>query len=118
VLFLIGEDDFNAVAELTAGREAREHLFRLAPSHPEHGIIAPHITGPYLFGDGLGAPAIGARLGAGASFVAGDPGAPAPADADLLFVHRADGGLAATATAGRPAIEPGDRGVWLTAACA
>ncbi len=108
VLLLTEEDDFNALAAvlLTANVEGR--VYRLAPQLHSHGVVAPYTGGEVLFGDDLTRRTVNDRYADGAR-ISVRPASGGPADgADLLFLVRADGHLAAVTQAGRPAPQAGD----------
>jgi NhaP-type Na+/H+ or K+/H+ antiporter len=111
VLLLTEEDDFNALAAvlLTANVEGR--VYRLGPQLHSHGVVAPYTGGEVLFTDDLTRLAVNDRYADGARIsvrpASGGPAAGADG-ADLLFLVRADGHLAAVTHAGTPAPQAGD----------
>ena len=111
VLLLTEEDDFNALAAvlLTANVEGR--VYRLAPQLRSHGVVAPYTGGEVLFSDELTRLTVNDRYADGARIsvrpASGEPAAGADG-ADLLFLVRADGHLAAVTQAGTPAPQAGD----------
>jgi NhaP-type Na+/H+ or K+/H+ antiporter len=108
VLLLTEEDDFNALAAvlLTANVEGR--VYRLAPQLRSHGVVAPYTGGEVLFSDGLTRLAVNDRYADGARISARPARRGPAAGADLLFLVRADGHLAAVTQAGTPASQAGD----------
>ena len=87
-------------------------VYRLAPAERSHGVVAPYTTGEILFGADLTG-AVSERYQAGDRISARPAdGMPAPA-ADLLFLVRADGQLAAVTQSGSPVPQDGDIAVCL-----
>jgi NhaP-type Na+/H+ or K+/H+ antiporter len=116
VLLLTDEDDFNALAAvlLTANVEGR--VYRLAPQLHSHGVVAPYTGGEVLFRDDLTRRTVNDRYADGARIsvrpASVEPAA-GPDEADLLFLVRADGHLAAVTQAGVPVPQAGDTSVSL-----
>jgi hypothetical protein len=76
-----------------------------------HGVVAPYTGGEILFRDGLTRLAVNDRYADGARInvrQAEDGPAAGPDEADLLFLVRADGHLAAVTQAGAPPPQAGD----------
>jgi NhaP-type Na+/H+ or K+/H+ antiporter len=113
VLLLTEEDDFNALASVLLADSVEGSVYRLAPAERSHGVVAPYATGEILFGADLTRPAVSGRYQAGdrISVWAAD-GITTPA-ADLLFLVRADGQLAAVTQSGSPVPQDGDIAVCL-----
>jgi NhaP-type Na+/H+ or K+/H+ antiporter len=107
VLLLTGEGDFNALAAALLEGNVEGRVYRLAPQLRSHGVVAPYTGGEVLFSDDLTRRTVNERYADGARI--GVRPASGPADgADLLFLIRADGHLAAVTQAGRPAPQAGD----------
>ena len=68
----------------------------------------PYTSGEILFADGLTRPAVTERYTDGARILTHGAGGARPAGADLLFLVRADGQLAAVTQTGTPTPQPGD----------
>ena len=108
VLLLTDEDDFNALASVLLAESVQGRVYRLAPPHPSHGVVAPHTGGEILFGPGMTRPAITARYHDGARIIMHRAGGMLPAGQDLLFLVRADGQLTAVTQSSTPAPQAGD----------
>ena len=111
VLLLTDEDDFNALASALLADNVEGRVYRLAPQLRSHGVVAPYTGGEILFSDDLTRLAVndqyadGARISVRPASV--EPAA-GPGEADLLFLVRADGHLAAVTQAGVPTPQAGD----------
>jgi hypothetical protein len=108
VLLLTDEDDFNALASVLLADSVEGPVYRLAPPHRSHGVVAPYTSGEILFADGLTRPAVTERYTGGARILVPGAGGARPAGADVLFLVRSGGQLAAVTQAGTPAPQPGD----------
>jgi NhaP-type Na+/H+ or K+/H+ antiporter len=111
VLLLTDEDDFNALASALLAGSVEGRVYRLAPQLRSHGVVAPYTGGEILFSDDLTRLAVNDRYADGARISVQRPDAgpgAGPDEADLLFLVRADGHLAAVTQDGRPAPQPGD----------
>jgi NhaP-type Na+/H+ or K+/H+ antiporter len=111
VLLLTDEDDFNALASALLVGNVEGRVYRLAPQLRSHGVVAPYTGGEILFRDGLTRLAVNDRYADGARInvrQAEDGPAAGPDEADLLFLVRADGHLAAVTQAGAPPPQAGD----------
>jgi NhaP-type Na+/H+ or K+/H+ antiporter len=108
VLLLTDEDDFNALASVLLAESVQGRVYRLAPPHPSHGVVAPHTGGEILFGPGMTRLAITARYHDGARIIMHGAGGMLPAGQDLLFLVRADGQLTAVTQSSTPAPQAGD----------
>ena len=97
VLFLTGDDDFNALASTVLRAGVEGPVYRLRPARDDVGVIAPFTAGQTLFRPGLTRPQIADRVARGAQILLGAGGTPAPNHHDVLFVIRADGRLVPTA---------------------
>jgi NhaP-type Na+/H+ or K+/H+ antiporter len=119
VLLLTDEDDFNALASALLAGNVEGRVYRLAPQLRSHGVVAPYTGGEILFRDGLTRLAVndryadGARISVRQASVEPAAGPGGPEEADLLFLVRADGQLAAVTQAGVPAPQAGDTSVSL-----
>jgi NhaP-type Na+/H+ or K+/H+ antiporter len=108
VLLLTNEDDFNALAAVVLAGSVEGRVYRLAPPHRSHGVVAPYTTGEVLFGNGVTRSVISSRYRDGARIVARHAdGMPATGHDPLLLV-REDGQVAAITQAGTPTPQPGD----------
>ena len=116
VLLLTDEDDFNALASALLAGNVEGRVYRLAPQLRSHGVVAPYTGGEVLFRDGLTRRTVNDRYADGAR-ISVQPASVEPAagpdEADLLFLVRADGQLAAVTQAGVPAPQAGDTSVSL-----
>jgi NhaP-type Na+/H+ or K+/H+ antiporter len=116
VLLLTDEDDFNALASALLAGSVEGRVYRLAPQLRSHGVVAPYTGGEILFSDDLTRLAVNDRYADGARISVQRPDAEPsarPDEADLLFLVRADGRLAAVTQAGVPAPQAGDTSVSL-----
>jgi NhaP-type Na+/H+ or K+/H+ antiporter len=107
VLLLTGEDDFNALAATVMAGNAETQVYRLAPRHPTHGIVAPYTAGETLFAP-LTGHGIAARYQAGARITTAPGGGPLSPGTDVLFLITPDGALTPATTSRPPAPQPGD----------
>ena len=79
ILLLTEEDDFNALAASTLAGDPETPVYRLAPRHPSHGVVAPYTAGETLFAPNLTRAALTARRAAGARITTTRAnGSPAP----------------------------------------
>jgi len=108
VLLLTDEDDFNALASVLLADTLEGRVYRLAPPHRSHGVVAPYTTGEILFAASLTRPAVTERYTDGARILIDGADGGLPAGADLLFLVASDGQLTAVTQTGRPAPQPGD----------
>jgi NhaP-type Na+/H+ or K+/H+ antiporter len=108
VLLLTDEDDFNALASVLLAGTVEGPVYRLAPPHRSHGVVAPYTSGEILFADGLTRPAVTERYTDGARILRAGASGARPAGADVLFLVRSGGQLAAVTQTGTPAPQPGD----------
>jgi hypothetical protein len=114
ILLLTDEDDFNALAATTLGNDPDTSVYRLAPSHSSHGVVAPYTAGETLFAPDLTRPALVARQAAGAQItITRSDGAP-PHGTDVLFLINAEGKLIPVTSARVPDPQPGDTLVLLS----
>ena len=112
VLFLTGEDDFNALASAILRTAGTPQVYRLAPPRGGHGVVAPFTGGEVLFGPGLTGPELSRRQASGARIVAVTAGQPREG-CDLLFVIHQDGNLEPATAKRRPDQQAGDTSVLL-----
>ncbi|GIH05031.1 cation:proton antiporter [Rhizocola hellebori] len=110
VLLLTNEDDFNSLAAVMMHDGVDGPVYRLAPPHPRHGVVAPYLGGEILFGPELSGAAIAQRYSAGSRIFTRQASGPAPAlvGHDVLFVIRADGQLIPVTRTAEPDARPGD----------
>jgi NhaP-type Na+/H+ or K+/H+ antiporter len=114
ILLLTEEDDFNALAARVLADDPDTPVYRLAPSQPSHGVVAPFMAGETLFAPNLTRPRLTARADAGAQIdIAPANGGPPP-DADMLFLINPEGTLIPVTATGAPTPQPGDTLVLLT----
>jgi hypothetical protein len=119
VLLLTAEDDFNALGSTVLEGTLEGPVYRLGARQPSHGVIAPYTGGEILFDSKLTRSEVSQRYADGARICTrpADTGAPAggggPADGNLLFLVRADGGLAPVTRDGPPEPRAGDTMVLL-----
>jgi NhaP-type Na+/H+ or K+/H+ antiporter len=113
VLLLTDEDDFNALAAATlAGSDTP--VYRLAPHHPSHGVVAPFMAGETLFASTLTRPALIDRYLAGARVTTSPVDGTLPPGTDLLFVINREGTLHPATTTDPPTPQADDTLVLLT----
>ena len=108
VLLLTAEDDFNALAATVMASNAETHVYRLAPRHPTHGVVAPYTGGDTVFAPTLTRETVSARHTAGAQITTRPADAPIGPGTDILFVIDPDGRLLPATTSRPPAPQRGD----------
>jgi len=114
ILLLTDEDDFNALAATVLAGNPQATVYRLAPSEPRHGVLAPYTFSETLFAPELNHPGMNARHTAGAHITTRRAnGAIRPED-HLLFLINGQGTLIPTTTETTPTPHPGDTLVLLT----
>jgi NhaP-type Na+/H+ or K+/H+ antiporter len=113
VLLLTSEDDFNALASTILRDNVEGPVYRLRPRLPSHGVVAPYTGGEALFGPELTRPAVIRRYQDGARIAARPGRDPLPAASEVLFLIRADGGLAPVTEHITPGPQDGDTTVFL-----
>ena len=114
ILLLTDEDDFNALAATMLAGNPQATVYRLAPSEPRHGVLAPYTFSETLFAPELNHPGMNARHTAGAHITTSRAnGAIRPED-HLLFLINEQGTLIPTTTEITPTPHPGDTLVLLT----
>ena len=114
VLLLTGEDDFNALASTLLAANPDTRVYRLAPRHPAHGVVAPFSSGETVFAPTLTRQDIATRHGAGAQITTQPSDGSIPAGADLLFLINPHGALHPATTSRPPTPQPGDTLVLLS----
>jgi NhaP-type Na+/H+ or K+/H+ antiporter len=107
VLLLTAEDDFNALAATVMDGNEQTDVYRLAPRHPAHGVVAPYTSGETLFAPTLTREAIIARHTAGARITTHPANGAIPPETDILFLIDPDGRLRPATTSRPPTPEPG-----------
>jgi hypothetical protein len=108
VLLLTDEDDFNALASTLLAASPETRVYRLAPRHPTHGVVAPFSSGDTVFAPTLTRQDIATRHGTGARLLTQPADGSLPPGADLLFLIGPEGALH-PATTSRPSTpRPGD----------
>ena len=90
-VFLLTDDDFNALASVVVKDDVRGPVYRVGPPRDGHGVVAPHTGGEILFGRPLARHLLAARYRQGARFLQQPGPAPAPPGHDVLFVGHPDG---------------------------
>ena len=93
ILLLTGEDDFNALAATILAGNDQTPVYRLAPRHPGHGVVAPFTGGQTIFAPGLTRDAITLRHDSGARITTQPVGSVIPPGTDPLFLISPDGTL-------------------------
>ena len=101
VLLLTDEDDFNALAATVLAGNPETRVYRLAPRHPTHGVVAPFSGGDTVFAPTLTRQSISDRHNSGAQITMQAANGGIPPGTDLLFLISPDGALY-PATASRP----------------
>lgn len=113
VLLLTSEDDFNALASAILRDSVDGPIYRLRPSHPSHGVVAPYTGSEPLFDAGLTRPVVDRRHRTG-GHVATLPGCdPLPTGSDMLFLVQPDGRLVPVTEHTRPEPQASDTAVLL-----
>jgi len=108
VLLLTDEDDFNALAATVLAGNPETRVYRLAPRHPTHGVVAPFSSGDTVFAPTLTRQNVTDRHQAGARITTAPATAHTPPPADILFVIDPDGRLTPATTSRPPTPQPGD----------
>ena len=108
VLLLTPEDDFNALAATVMTGNEETRVYRLAPRHPTHGVLAPFSTPDTVFAPTLTRETITARHHAGARITTHPADGTPPPGADILFLISPDGRLTPATTSRPPAPGSGD----------
>jgi NhaP-type Na+/H+ or K+/H+ antiporter len=108
VLLLTDEDDFNALAATALVGNPETRVYRLAPRHPAHGVVAPFSNGETVFAPTLTRQDIATRHGAGAQITTQPANGGIQPGTHLLFLINPDGALHPATTSRPPAPQPGD----------
>jgi hypothetical protein len=108
VLLLTDEDDFNALAAAVLAGNSETQVYRLAPRHPSHGVIAPYAGGETLCAPTLTRHEVGKRHSAGARITTAPADGLIPDGTDILFLIKPDGRLVPATISRPPAPVPGD----------
>ena len=107
VLLLTDEDDFNALASTVLAGNPQTSVYRLAPRHPTHGVVAPHTASQTLFTPNLTGHDIALRHNSGARITTAAD-SQVPPGADLLFLITPEGTLHPATTSRPPTPQRGD----------
>jgi len=108
VLLLTDEDDFNALAATALAGNPETRVYRLAPRHPTHGVVAPFSGAETVFAPALTRQDIATRHGAGAQITTQPANGGIQPGAHLLFLINPDGALHPATTSRSPTPQPGD----------
>jgi NhaP-type Na+/H+ or K+/H+ antiporter len=108
VLLLTDEDDFNALAATVLAGSMQTQVYRLAPRHASHGVVAPYTGGQTMFAPALTRHDFALRHNAGARTTTAPANGQIPPAAELLFLISPDGILTPVTAAGQPSPGPGD----------
>ena len=101
VLLLTDEDDFNALAATVLAGNPETRVYRLAPRHPTHGVVAPYSAGETVFAPALTRANVSDRYNSGARITTQPANGGIPPGTDLLFLITPEGTLH-PATTSRP----------------
>ena len=107
VLLLTDEDDFNALAAMLLAANPDTRVYRLAPRHPTHGVLAPFSGGDTVFAPTLTRENVSTRYNSGARIITQVAGGSIQPGSDILFLIDPDGRLAPTTTSRPPTPQPG-----------
>jgi hypothetical protein len=107
VLLLTDEDDFNALAATVLAGNSETRVYRLAPRHPAHGVVAPFGAGDTVFAPALTRQDVSDRYNSGARITT-QPANDIPPATDLLFLITPQGTLHPATTSRPPTPQPGD----------
>jgi len=91
VLLLTGEDDFNALAATILAGNGETTIYRLAPRHAGHGVVAPFTGGQTIFAPTLTRDGITLRYDSGARITTQPADSVIPPGTDPLFLISPDG---------------------------
>ena len=108
VLLLTDEDDFNALAATVLAGDPETRVYRLAPRHPTHGVIAPYSGGDSVFATTLTRANVSDRYNSGAQITAQPANGGIPPRTDLLFLITPEGALHPVTTSRPSTPQPGD----------
>jgi NhaP-type Na+/H+ or K+/H+ antiporter len=113
VLLLTDEDDFNALAATVLAGNPETSVYRLAPRHPTHGVVAPFSGGDTVFAPTLTRETVSHRYNSGARITTQAADGTIRPGTDILFLIDPDGRLTPATTSRPPAPHPGDTLVFL-----
>jgi NhaP-type Na+/H+ or K+/H+ antiporter len=108
VLLLTDEDDFNALASTLLAANPDTRVYRLAPRHPTHGVVAPFSSGETVFAPTLTRENVWDRYNVGARITTQSANGGIPPGTDLLFLITPEGALHPATTSRPPTPQPGD----------
>jgi Kef-type K+ transport system membrane component KefB len=108
ILLLTDEDDFNALAATVLSGNPETTVYRLAPRHLTHGVVAPFSSGDTIFAPTLTRENVWDRFNDGARITTQSANGGIPAGADLLFLITPEGTLHPATTSRPPTPQPGD----------
>jgi NhaP-type Na+/H+ or K+/H+ antiporter len=107
VLLLTDEDDFNALAATLLAANPDTRVYRLAPRHPTHGVLAPFSGTDTVFAPALTRKTVSTRYNSGARITTQAADGAIRPGTDILFLIDPDGRLTPTTTPRPPAPQPG-----------
>jgi NhaP-type Na+/H+ or K+/H+ antiporter len=108
VLLLTEEDDFNALAATVLAANPDTRVYRLAPRHPTHGVLAPFSGGDTVIAPALTRENVSSRYNSGARITTVAANGDTPPGTDILFLIDPEGRLTPATTSRPPAPQPGD----------
>ena len=108
VLLLTDEDDFNALAATVLAANPDIRVYRLAPRHPTHGVLAPFSGAATVFAPALTRATVSIRYNSGARITTVPANGGTPPGTDILFLIDPDGRLTPTTASRPPSPQPGD----------
>jgi hypothetical protein len=114
VLLLTDEDDFNALASTLLAASPETRVYRLAPRHPTHGVVAPFSSGDTVFAPTLTRHDIATRHRAGAQLTTQPANGSIPPGTQVLFLITPEGALHPATAPRSPTPHPGDTLVLLS----
>jgi hypothetical protein len=107
VVLLTDEDDFNALAATLLAANPDTRVYRLAPRHPTHGVVAPFSGGDTVFAPTLTRENVSTRYNSGARIITQVAGGSIQPGSDILFLIDPDGRLTPATTSRPPTPQPG-----------
>jgi hypothetical protein len=108
VLLLTDEDDFNALAATVLAGDPETRVYRLAPRHPTHGVVAPFSGEDAVFAPTLTRHDVAHRYQTGAQITTAPADGDTPPGTDILFRIDPNGRLTPATTSRAPTPQPGD----------
>jgi NhaP-type Na+/H+ or K+/H+ antiporter len=108
ILLLTDEDDFNALAATVLTGNPETIVYRLAPRHPTHGVVAPFSAGDTVFATTLTRANVSDRYNSGAQITTQPANGGTPPGTDLLFLITPEGALHPATTSRPTTPQPGD----------